>query len=269
MKFCTLVSGSSGNSTYISGENINILVDVGLSAKRIKYALETINVNIDKIDAILITHEHKDHIMGAEVISRQNKIPVFLTRGTYSGMKQSMKAIDEEYVNIIEDNKKFKIKNMEITPFSIPHDAVEPVGYSIITEDKKVTISTDLGFMPETVFENIKDSDIVLLESNYDEEMLRNGPYPIYLKRRIESEIGHLSNIDAGETIGRIVNYRREHNIDTIPKILLGHISYNNNLPRLVLETIYKELHNIKINPINDTNLYIADRFFASEILEI
>ncbi len=263
MKLCTLVSGSTGNSTLIEGNGTKILVDVGMSAKRIEYSLESIGRSMKEIDAILLTHEHRDHIIGAEVLSRRYDLPVYTTKGTIEGMGRMMKPVEKKYISYIKEEVPFQVGSLEILPFRISHDALEPVGFFFRNGEETLATATDTGVMEEQILEKLKRSDLILLESNYDEDMLNNGPYPYPLKQRILSKWGHLSNHNAAETIKDILKTKG------VPKIILGHISYNNNYPRLVLETIYKELSEEGIDPIKDLSLSIAGRYVPSDILEI
>lgn len=205
LKFCSLYSGSSGNSLFIQSDNTKILIDCGTSAKKVVTALEGLDVDITDIDAILVTHEHSDHIQGLGTISKKYDIPVFANFETWNAMPTQREKIHSKNINIFINDTEFQIGNLQIFPFSTPHDAVNPCGFSIVNGDKKLSIATDLGHMDKTIFENLKGSSFMLLESNYDTEVLKMSPYPYSLKQRISGPHGHLSNNDAGQTISALM----------------------------------------------------------------
>lgn len=205
LKFCSLYSGSSGNSLLVQSNNTKILVDCGVSGKKIVTALDSLDVDITDIDAILVTHEHSDHVQGLGTISKKYNIPVFANFETWNAMPTQKQKIDGNNQNIFENNKEFQIGNLQIFPFSTPHDAANPCGFSIVNGHKKLSIATDLGHMEQTIFENLKGSSFILLESNYDPEVLKMSPYPYSLKQRIAGPHGHLSNNDAGQTVAALM----------------------------------------------------------------
>ena len=205
LKFCSLYSGSSGNSLLVQSNNTKILIDCGTSAKKVVTALESLEVDITDIDAILVTHEHSDHVQGLGTISKKYDIPVFANFETWNAMPTQKEKIDNKNQNIFINDTEFQIGNLQIFPFSTPHDAANPCGFSIVNGDKKLSIATDLGHMDQTIFENLKGSSFMLLESNYDTEVLKMSPYPYSLKRRIAGPHGHLSNNDAGQTISALM----------------------------------------------------------------
>ena len=205
LKFCSLYSGSSGNSLFVESNNTKILIDCGTSAKKVITALESLDIDINDIDAILVTHEHSDHIQGLGTISKKYNIPVFSNFETWNAMPIQREKIDSKNRNFFINNTEFQIGNLQIFPFSTPHDAANPCGFSIVNGDKKLSIATDLGHMEQTIFENLKGSSFILLESNYDPEVLKMSPYPYALKRRISGPHGHLSNNDAGQTISALM----------------------------------------------------------------
>lgn len=235
MRFCSLASGSSGNCQYIGNEHEGLLVDAGLSGKYIKGALEAINVDMGHIKGILITHEHTDHIKGVGVLARRFHIPAYMTQGTYDSIKESLKLQDDD-VRIIEKGVAYSVGDMCFKAFSVSHDAVDPIGFTVVHEAKKISVVTDLGHMTESIINEISDSDLLLLESNHDVEMLKMGKYPFYLKKRILSEVGHLSNDAAAEVALEIILKGKTKNI------LLGHLSKDNNFPDLAMETMRERL---------------------------
>ena len=221
MIFCPLYSGSSGNSIFVASENTKILVDAGMPGKSIESALKHINQNPNDIDGIFITHEHSDHIKGAGIISRRYNIPIYANEYTWSAMESKIGNVKESNIRIISDNC-VDIKDMHIINYKISHDAAAPIGYAMCSGDKKACIATDLGYFSEEVRSIIKDADVILLESNHDVEMVKFGPYPYPLKRRILSDVGHLSNEACGKAIVEIMNHKQKH-------IFLGHLSKTNN----------------------------------------
>lgn len=251
MIFSSLYSGSSGNSIFISSENTRVLVDAGMPGKSIEGALKEIGEKPEEIDAIFVTHEHSDHIKGVGVLSRKYNIPIYANEATWKGMLKQVGNIKDHNIKLM--NSSVSIKDMDIVSFAIPHDAAAPSGYSLLSEGKKVCIATDLGYFSEDVKQNIMDADLLLLESNHDVEMLKFGPYPYVLKRRILSDIGHLSNDACGKAIIEIMNHKQR-------RIVLGHLSNTNNYPELAYATVANILNENNIAIGKDIFLSMADR---------
>lgn len=228
--FASLISSSSGNSTFISDGETNILVDCGASGKCIQGLLKNINVDIADINAVLVTHEHTDHIKGVGVISRRYNIPIYATEKTHFAMSGSIGNINEKNICIVEKDIDFSIGDIGIRAFSIPHDAADPVGYNLFAENEKISVATDVGEMNTYVENAIIGSDRVLLESNHDVEMLKFGNYTYQLKKRILSPVGHLSNDNAAKTALKLVQ-------NGTKQILLGHLSPENNTPDIAFHT--------------------------------
>lgn len=262
MIFCSLYSGSSGNSIFLSSNKTKILVDAGLPGKTIETGLKEINQDPNEIDGIFITHEHSDHVKGVGVLSRKYDIPIYVNEVTWNGMCNSIGKIKDYNIKIIGNNKTVNIKDMDIVNFGIPHDAADPSGYAIYTEGKKACIATDLGNFTQEVKNNIIDADIVLIESNHDVEMLKVGPYPYVLKRRILSNIGHLSNEACGDAIVEITG-------DKPKRIVLGHLSKTNNYPDLAYQTVFNILEENKVKIGKDIILSLADRHKPSSYIEL
>lgn len=264
VSFCPVASGSSGNSIFLSTGATKILIDAGLSGKRLESGLNSIGVDCNDIDAILITHEHSDHTQGAGILSRRFDIPIYATPGTWNAMNRlSMigKIAPKNKMYIYEDESLI-LNDMRIHPFEIPHDAEQPVGYCVFAEDKKMTVATDIGYITDALKENISGSDILLLESNHDIDLLMNGRYPVQLKRRILSNYGHLSNVSAGRFLAEIMSGNLKH-------VFLGHLSEENNRPVLAYETVQNILTANKISVGTSVNLYLADRHKASRLVTI
>lgn len=260
LKFCSLYSGSSGNCQYIKTENATIIVDAGLSGKKIQQGIVDIGEDPKKIDAIFITHEHVDHILGAGVMSRRLNIPIYANKKTWEAMGSSIGDIKSCNMKILD--KTTEIGDLEIKSFDISHDSAHPVGYNIFYQNKKISLVTDTGSVNETIIKNIMDSDLLLIESNHDEDMVLIGPYPWPLKRRVLGEFGHMSNDTAGALIAKIVKRGTEI-------VLLGHLSKENNFPQLAYKTVESILmeNSIDVNPGICLDLTYRDR--VSKVYEI
>ncbi len=262
IKFCSLFSGSSGNSLFISDGQTRILIDAGITGIRIRKALESIGENPLNLDALVVTHEHSDHTKCAGVITRRYGIPIYATKGTWEGMSRYIGPVNEANIMYISANFDFQIKTMKIHPFSIPHDARDPVGFSFFSKDKKVTVATDIGIMNDSLFENIKDSDLLMLESNHDIEMLDNGNYPYYLKKRIRSDHGHLCNEMAGKTLAELA-------YNGAKRFVIGHLSRENNSPDIAFETVASLISGNGFSVGESIELYVARRDETSKVFEV
>jgi len=262
IKFCALYSGSTGNCIFVSDKKTKILIDIGVSTKSVISALGEIDESPNDIDAILITHEHSDHIKGLKVFSKNFDVPVYLKSNVWEKVKQQIG--DDVRINAryIDEEESFSIGTMEIKSFAVPHDAVEPVGFSIFSGNKKVTIATDIGHISSTIRANIHGSDLLLIESNHDENILKAGKYPWFLKKRIMSENGHLSNESAGSFIVDMAKLGMEN-------FILGHLSRKNNFPELAFQTTknYLEESNIKVG--HDVNLDVANYKIGNKLIMI
>lgn len=261
MIFCSLYSGSSGNSIFVSSGNARVLIDAGMPGKSIENALKEISESPKDIDAIFVTHEHSDHVKGIGVLSRKYDIPVYASTGTWVGMTKLIGNIKEHNIREI-DKGSINIKDIDVVSYRIPHDAKDPMGYALYSGDKKVCIATDLGNFTEEVKSNIIDADLVLLESNHDVEMLKFGPYPYVLKRRILSDVGHLSNDACGKAIVDVINHKPK-------RVVLGHLSNTNNYPELAYQTVVNILNENKINIGKDIILSMADRSNPSSYIKL
>lgn len=255
MIFCSLYSGSSGNSMFISSENTRILVDAGLSGKKIIEGLEQINEDPSELDGIFITHEHVDHIKGAGIISRKFDVPIYANEKTWSSMEKNLGKIKEKNIKIIPKRSVIAIKDLDVISFNTPHDAVAPMGYTFHSKGKKISIATDIGTFTEEIKNNLAESEVILLEANHDVQMLKYGPYPYDLKRRVLSEIGHLSNEDCGKAILDILKQK-----DMKRKIVLGHLSNTNNVPELAYRAVKNILDQRSLNIGKDLEIKLADR---------
>lgn len=259
MRFCSLASGSSGNCQYIETDKAKLLIDAGLSGKKIQEALVSIEVDPSTINGILVTHEHRDHIHGIGILSRRFNIPIYANENTWVSMKPQIGEVKEENIIVFDTDRFFEINDLNIHPFRTSHDAIEPVGYSFYNKDIKISIVTDTGYVSEEVKENIKNSHLFLIESNHDVEMLKVGKYPWYLKKRILSENGHLSNDDAGRLLAEILCGSNEY-------ILLGHLSKENNFPELAYQTVANILTEKGIDITKDICLELTYRDKPSRV---
>ncbi|MBE5931851.1 MAG: MBL fold metallo-hydrolase [Lachnospiraceae bacterium] len=263
MKMMSIASGSSGNCTFVGTENTSLLVDVGISKKKISEGLSNINLDFTDINGILITHEHIDHIRAIGVIARAYGIPIYSTKDTCHEICKckSLGNFDNSLLNPIEPDSKFTIGDIDIVPHSIWHDAADPLCYTLFNNGKKISIATDIGNYDQYLINGLKDSDALLIESNHDLRMLQVGPYPYDLKRRVMSDRGHLSNEASGKLIKSILN-------DHIKAILLGHLSHENNYPELAYETVKLEISdNPYTSDVRDFNLQVASRDICSELV--
>lgn len=263
LNFCSLYSGSSGNSLFVETENTKILVDAGMSCKKIEEALYSIEVNPSSIDAIIVTHEHSDHIKGISTISRKFGIPVFATKETFDAMPIQTEKLSENNIKLFKPSEKFSINDLEILPFSIPHDAANPCGFNITKDSNhKISIATDIGHMTNSILKNLEGSEFILLESNYDTEVLKCCSYPFKLKHRIACDTGHLSNTIAGKTISYLL---KNSNLNTA---MLGHLSKESNFPELAYQTVVDELISNSCDG-NSINISVANRDCPSKLIKL
>lgn len=251
-RFVSLISGSSGNATFISDGKTNILIDCGMSGAKLKEALHAIDVLPESLDALLITHEHSDHTKGAGVISRRYNLPVYATIGTHAGM--DIGNIDDKNIHFVKEDEETEIGTIAVTPFAIPHDAQQPVGFTMQIGGEKYSLATDIGKMTNNILEHIIGSKKIILESNHDIEMLRYGSYPFPLKQRILSDKGHLSNEMASKTALYLVQNGTEH-------IALGHLSEENNRPEIAMLETYNMLTQSGVDVGKDMVLQVAHRY--------
>jgi len=262
MNFCSISSGSSGNSIYVGNKSTHILIDAGLSGKKIQEGLKKLDLKGNDISAIFITHEHSDHIKGAGVLSRRFNLPVYATEGTWRGMESELGEISAENKKIIQKDKPVELGDLYIQAYEIPHDANEPVGYSVFSDNAKVSVATDIGHITENVKKNIKGSSALLLEANHDVNMLKVGSYPYQLKRRILGDFGHLSNDTSGELLAEILDEKLRY-------VLLGHLSQENNHPDLAYITVLNILKEKGIKEGVDLNLSMAPRYECSSMIKL
>lgn len=253
--FCSLASGSSGNCQYIATETTGILLDAGLSGKYINNSLESIDANIGQIEALFITHEHSDHVKSAGILMRKYGLTLYVTQPTFERIEKKLGKYSEEKVVLIEKDKDILVGDITVHPFDVSHDAIDCVAYSFIKNDTKVSVVSDLGYVPLDLLSKLIDSNLLMLESNHDVEMLNAGRYPYVLKKRILSKTGHISNETAGETIVRVHGYSH-----ALGHVILGHLSQDNNTPDLAYETVKNILEEGGLTIGEDISLDLAYR---------
>lgn len=255
-----LYSSSSGNMFHISSNKTDILIDVGVSYKAIITGLKSINKDISDINAILITHEHIDHIKGLPLLCRKNDIPIYACGKTADYLENYLNEQNiKSKIIKIDYEQTFKVLDFEIVPFEISHDAIYPCGYDISSNGKHVTYATDLGFISDDVMTHLKNSNYTILEANYDKTMLEYGPYPFSTKRRIASVKGHLSNYDTANLIASVYNYNNETS-----NYIISHMSENNNTVEIARDSINFILEENGINKDN-ININFASKSLSSE----
>ncbi|HLH19951.1 MAG TPA: MBL fold metallo-hydrolase [Bryobacteraceae bacterium] len=249
-----LASGSSGNAALIATEKTRILVDAGLSMRELARRLAEAGEDIARLDAILITHEHSDHVSGLPVLARRLKKPCYLTHLTRP-------AIDwgpgDPVVESFQAGASFAIGDIDVQSFSIPHDAVDPVGFRFEAQGVRIAIATDLGYVPESVKYHLRRTDVLLLEANHDLDMLKVGPYPWSVKQRVMSRVGHLSNLGMSEYLMQDLDSTTAH-------VILGHLSQQNNHPEIVRMVAAQSIEQRGLA----TQLSIAGQNRPSEVLQ-
>ena len=262
MKFCSLYSGSSGNSLFVSNNRTKLLIDAGLSGVRIQRALDAIEEKPNEIRGILVTHEHSDHIHGLGVLSRRFDLPIYANEKTWEAMMKDLGKIAEHNIKTFNFNEPFVVEDLEIKAFKTSHDAADSAGFVINGGKKCVGIATDSGIITPEMTKALCGCDLAVLESNHDVSMLEAGSYPFYLKQRIKSDFGHLSNETAGNMALSLVKKGTRH-------LILAHLSEENNYPLLAYETTARILTQAGVVLEEDVKLCVAKRSCASEIIEL
>lgn len=261
LKFCSLFSGSTGNSLFVQNNNTKILIDSGVSGKKVVEALESINIKPEEIDAILVTHEHVDHIQSVGTISKKYDIPVYANENTWKNMPKIYEKLDKKNIYKFNTSQDFTIGDLKIHSFKTPHDAVESCGFNVFDGKTKMSIATDLGHITDEISTCLKGSKFVLLESNYEPEVLRMCSYPFSLKNRISGPNGHLSNNMAGKTVSSLIENGLSH-------VMLGHLSKESNFPQMAYATVVNELEKNHFNN-KSIEISVASRVEPSKLIEI
>lgn len=257
-----LYSSSSGNMYLIESEKATILIDIGVTYKKVKDALNHFGKEPSNIDAIFITHEHSDHIKGLNLFIKNNPtIPVYASFGTCEYIKNTLSSNGIANHNVVTLSNEVIVKDIIVNYFNTSHDAIDPVGYRVSSDGKSITIATDLGVMTNNVFSYLKDCSFPVIETNYDKEMLLAGKYPFETKRRIAGPFGHLSNDDSGQVILKLAKCGTRN-------FLLSHMSENNNVPELAKETICSTLSLAGFN-VDEFNINIASKHFSDEVYSL
>jgi len=255
LKLSVLASSSSGNSIFIEHNNFRCLVDAGLTGKKVVENLARIERDIKDINAIFVTHEHSDHIQGLGVISRKYDIPIYLHEITYGIIREKIGKIDTKNINFLREDK-ISFEECTVNNFEVMHDAEKCLGFTFEYDNKKLSYASDVGCTNNIIKENFKNSDVIVVESNYDYNMLMTGPYHWELKNRVKGRNGHLSNAEASKLISQVMS-------DKLKKIYLMHISKDNNTPELAYNALYEILErenrsNLEIEIVteNETMMY-------------
>ena len=256
-RFCSLFSSSSGNSTFIGSSKTGILIDAGVSAKRMKEALLSREIDPSELGGIFITHEHSDHIKGVRILCSNYNIPLYATQGTLSYLEEN-DVLNGKFPFEVIDEKGVEIGDIVVKPFKTSHDSRESCGYTVdLPHGQRAAIATDLGKITSEVERAITGCEFVMLESNHDISMLQAGPYPYYLKRRILSDRGHLSNEACAEQAKKLIK-------SGTSRLFLGHLSAENNFPDLAFQTTLSALSEmdavnerdyiLKVNSVENTD---------------
>lgn len=230
---CSLASGSKGNAIYLADNFTAVLFDAGLSGIQIQKRLEARGIRPERINAIIVSHEHSDHVRGVGVLSRRLKIPVYISRDTHLAAQKQIGALKQ--MVYFRCGESFTLNTLKIHPFSISHDAADPAAFTVESGENKIGIATDLGIATSLVKTHLKGCRMLFLEANHDMQMLIDGPYPWELKQRIKSRSGHLSNEDSRNLLQELIH-------DGLTHVILSHLSEENNTPRLALKAVGKVL---------------------------
>ena len=261
ISICPLSSGSSGNAVLLRSDACAVLVDCGITGKAAESELASAGISPENIDAIIVTHEHIDHISGVGVMCRRYKIPVFATLGTWKAMINSIGKIDPDLIRYIAAEVPFEINGTTFYPFATSHDAAESIGIVFSNGDKSGALATDLGTVSRHIFDLLLPCSIAMIEANHDENMLIRGPYPQHLKERILSDHGHLSNRMCGALCAKLVREGK------LRQIMLGHLSTDNNTPSKAYESVAGSIESVGFKIGEDVSLYVAERYSLSEEL--
>lgn len=262
LAICSLASGSSGNCYLIKSNRAAILVDAGISARQISQKLSALGMQTEEILAVLITHEHSDHIKGISALSRSEGVSFYLNEKTLaaSGIE-----LPRERLRCFAAGESFEVEDIKISSFHLSHDAADPSGFSFESGGKRISIVTDTGVVTDEIYENVRDSDLLVLESNHDENILKMGRYPWFLKKRILSDKGHLSNEAAAELLKRILLGSESKQ----RQILLAHLSAENNFPEMALATVNNILEAEGLPVGQNVRISVLSRSEASPLYRV
>lgn len=260
--FCSLSSGSSGNCYYLGNGSRGILIDAGIPAGSVRKFLKGIEIPIESVMGVVITHNHIDHIKGLDVLTRKSSLPAFTTRKIWDSILTPGKKIPRDSVREISLQEKFHLAGFDIEAFPVSHDAPETIGFHICAGDKKITIATDLGHICQTAAQYIREANLLVIESNYDEQMLMTGRYPYFLKVRIRSDHGHLGNHQTSAFLAEIIS-------DNLTNICLAHLSRNNNTPELVIQSLHRTLAEKGVFLNGKPHISVLNHNMPSEVIRL
>ncbi len=265
LKFISFGSGSSGNCYLLYTETDALLIDVGVGIRNLKKHFRNYGLSLGSINNILVTHDHADHVKSVGSVSRDYNLPVYTTRKVHDGIERNFcvrQKINSDMIHVIEKDVTFSVGEFKVTPFGVPHDSSDNVGYKIEYNGIVFCLMTDIGHITEELSENIRDANYLVIEANHDKEMLQNGLYPRYLKNRIAGPNGHLSNIECGEALAKYATDKLRH-------VWLCHLSEDNNHPELARKTIEQLLRSYGIVIGKDFKMDVLRRKIPSEIYEL
>jgi phosphoribosyl 1,2-cyclic phosphodiesterase len=260
-----LASGSQGNCAFVASARTRILVDAGISCREIFKRLRSLGEDPHSISAVLITHEHSDHVHGLATLAKKLRVPIFLTAATHSAWSRALRNENGERPHIeklekFESGHRFQIGDIEVRPFTIPHDAIDPVGFTFRAEGIKISLATDLGYLPVNVRDHLRGSDVLIMESNHDVEMLRGGPYPWMVKQRVASNVGHLSN-------AKLADFFSGDYDNSAAFVVLAHLSEQNNHPEIARREAEKAL--AKRGGLFNNRVIVAKQSEAMPVLQL
>lgn len=253
LKYSILASGSTGNALFVESEETRLLIDAGLSGKQVEKLMGEVGVDPTTLDALLITHEHSDHIKGVGILARRYDLPIYANEATWEAMAPLIGNIEEDKKRVLNTGDSLDFGSLKVDSYGISHDASEPVGYCFYEGDAQLALTTDLGYVSDRIKEKVRTAQTIIMESNHDVEMLRMGAYPWSIKRRILSDVGHLSNEAAADALCDILG-------GTTEKVHLAHLSRDNNLPQLARLTVQNILEDYGI--FLDQEVELADTYF-------
>ena len=256
LRVCNLGSGSSGNATFVATDEARVLFDAGFSCRQIQLRLEAIGEDYTKLDAVVISHEHSDHVQGLEVLVRKTGTRVLVSQPTAEKLTWKKAAPVLEF---FEAGRGFEIGDLAVETFTVSHDAVDPVGFCVSHGGRKLSIATDLGYMTDSVRYHLLESDLIVLESNHDLEMLKSGPYPWDLKQRVLSRAGHLSNTAVAEFLSQDWDRRAR-------TVVLAHLSTNNNHPAIAEMDACGAISSVRAN---ETRVIVASQGSSTPVLKL
>jgi len=261
LRFQSFGSGSSGNCYFIGNASHGLLIDAGIGVRTIRKHLKNMGLDYENMWGVFVTHDHADHIKAVGPIGEKHRVPIYATKKVHEGIQKSYCVTEKLYSSrkYIEKGETVQVGEFKVTAFPVSHDATDSVGYTVEYKEKRFTFATDLGFVGDEVAEHLKMADFMVLEANYDAQMLAQGSYPFHLKKRIDAPTGHLSNDQAGLFLAENFNERMKC-------VFLCHLSRENNMPEIAYTTVQNYLNDRQITVGKDLTLITLDRMDASEL---